>query len=805
MTSIVELFRNQFGKENAIINGYNDVTCSIASLIVEFGIRYDQVVLTLLKMPIGTIAINKAVQALLILFVSLVDASNDENACDFSLVRSILARSPEDLRPVVQDLSMMDKFAKFAPILQILVFVLPVATGLEFDMLVRTVLVTVSTERQAEYVFQALRTELTRNHESDCTGRFTSAALVVVSHLQSQGNGELLASSYLNLLRSLKHRIGQDPGDIASIVLFDLPLLLALSRQPDHTASTDNILRYWLRKPAVLFKLFNSLLWILRGRTEERYLYTYLSPALVRCALLLLVSIPSLNIEMPESESFLHIFVLSLHELFDPDRQLELIHGLFNLSHESCANDDGVCESPKSRYKRRLHEPQTEFETLRNVRRLTFSVLKRLAKDRPSSMLPFKHILLRRLESEIARGDSDIPDVCTLIISLVTSNVQRDELLCSSDLLTLLQKLLLTGPVKGNTDRAYRGILLATELLNCDSFEYNECVNAWVIRLLLPSTRRMMEPQLRSPGLHYLQACLLCENDALKDAVFPNLKMILANTGLIQMRSSYQIVDDAILGYSQSLKSESMPSDNTREFLFCVHFFLRHTTDSTNDPTTWRDTMRWVFDLVNIYLQMGRAKSNLWRSSSWLMAAIEFPSVVSILDDSTKIPTEELEWLKVHMSCFDISNRKMQAANLPGDCSHIISRFDSISKERFQDAIHRFYLAILVGVALSAAVLSNAYAHLQNVKNAGHSSYACLQELRRLIKVQLLKVYDLLAKAEMLGIFLFSLSRQIADGNRKDTEVSMISNTTLEQPKFLLEKALTTLASSHRYPTFIQV
>jgi hypothetical protein len=112
----------------------------------------------------------------------------------------------------------------------------------------------------------------------------------------------------------------------------------------------------------------------------------------------------------------------------------------------------------------------------------------------------------------------------------------------SSEVMMLLQKLLFSssgafGRATGDSTRIVRGLLLATELIRLPSLNDGDrdCIKQWVLRILLPSTRRMVDPELGSPGLAFLEAWMSGGDASSSKDVFQHFKMILANTGLIQM------------------------------------------------------------------------------------------------------------------------------------------------------------------------------------------------------------------------------------------------------------------------------
>jgi hypothetical protein len=691
-------------------------------------------------------------------------------------------------------------------------------TAADLTALVQEMLDLVSNASEARLVWSTLRNESRRFSAQDENDSamvvaqrcmvdwdcwISSVAPVVTVSMKSPHNGKTLASAYFEILETIPVLpVTSDEPDQCdpstakcendSVPLDLLVALLLCTLSPDqYSDAVDRIIDHWIgawRPCAALFPWLNSLLRVERSRKHEQqlglgtnsandagieaYCRTIRAGLLRISVLLLLAPVRCSNALLSHAalKSATHKFIVDLHQELERDQQDELIFGLFEMTDVGPEGDDGLRPGCNGM---RLHdESKTSVRDARTeISRSAIMVLLLLAQRCPSSLLRFKPALFTRLTRETAccSSPSSTKEWCTLLTTLLRPQepgaLAVDQALSSAELSTLVHKLLFNGSVSGDTGRMARGIILATELLRCADFLEKDSIQMWVLRLLLPTTRRMVDPELGSPGLSFLEAADSWAENADQDSLFRHFKMILANTGLIQMLSSYKASrqePNTILGYSDMLESMKLSVPSKREMVFCVNFFLGHTFNMVNNPSRWHFATNWAFELVSTYLQMGRRRTPSWRPDSWLVASLEFPMLVSGCDHVSTLPNNVADWIQDELCRFNVSGDNQPSCRLRD--AQIGMAFASIrNRDRYKwhDSISRFSLCVLVGISLSAAVLKNAYDHYRIQRGERDTTQnmtgAASDSMFRLIKLQFLKVYDLFAKSELL----YSLARSI--------------------------------------------
>jgi hypothetical protein len=513
-------------------------------------------------------------------------------------------------------------------------------------------------------------------------------------------------------------------------------------------------------------------------------------------------------------QSWVHDFVLYLHGRLDCHRQEELVNILLHLvdeitrgldccTHMDSFTDFFVINETNSNYrergvrscKRTISDPPWQnvyvTSTLNSERtggpyivlQSVYASLNCLAKKAPECLIRCKDELIKRLLMTSLEGAAPpyepiVRPICSILVSLLISptntvkndfsDVKSTGSFTLAEVLLLLQKLLFGEPIRGDTSRVIRGILLATELLSTQgdivlTLDNRKCIQEWVLRILLPSTRRMVDPELGIPGLLFLQAWIAWnENNNCHDVnflVFQHFKMIIANTGLIQMIDRFQggaanerflsANPTSLFAYSSPEAPSELVEHNdkrgpfTRNLVFGVHFFLRHSGDVALCPFRWAHVTNWIYALVDTYLHMGRNKaSKNWCPNNWLLASLEFPVInTSLFKRSIEAQNSVVEWIYEKVSHFDISEGSQQEHCFPAAYADTIVRCLFSKKMRqFLDSVKCLSLALLLGISLSAAVLKNAFEHVRTLETD-------TRDLKVLLKLQMTKIYDLRAKS----------------------------------------------------------
>jgi hypothetical protein len=484
------------------------------------------------------------------------------------------------------------------------------------------------------------------------------------------------------------------------------------------------------------------------------------------------------------SRPWVHRFVLNLYRRLDCDHQKELVRMLLHLVDgcSNCARASDIAPHIISPIVKSQNEGADSF-----VVQSVFTILERIVDENPRSILCFKKALMERLTGSTsvdAGPTNEYVDrhICNLLISLMTKFTnKRDDnpttgaedmhSLSRSEMLFLVQKLMFGESLRNDTTRPARGIVLATELLftkidSTISEDDRNCILEWVLRCLLPSTRRMVEPELGLAGLSFLKVWIdwneSNNRSGANSFVFQHFKMILANTGLIQSLDKFQAVNEkdstsvseSFLGYyALTSKSHVNHESSTKAMVFGVNFFLRHSSIVATNPLHWSQATDWVYALVDTYLQMGRTKAGKsWHPNNWLRAAVEFPKInTAFFKNSVEAQHLVVDWMNKFLCNFDLSYCVQHSQFFPPTYADTVIRCLSSKKLRlFIESLKFFALALIVGISLSAAVLKNAADRAWSTENS-------LSDYHELIKYQINKIYDLRTKSTTMDSLFSSI------------------------------------------------
>lgn len=716
-------------------------------------------------------------------------------------LRAIVLRDPRALLPVLGCLSILPVAESGrSESFQVAVTALPVVSEVELPTLVRTLVRHVATEEEAAQAWAALRDELrllegtseqqqsldepsTNDDDGDGDDSLRLVGHVVLTSFTDPTNGALLKQSYVKTLETKSAMTDSSRTD--SCLLLDLIVLLTLSLHVDTCDAADRILDSWLATGRFPFEALETLLRMVCGNKQYGQptclLYRRLAPSLLRLSIFLLLAPARGSLGLDTLLESNHSFILNLHYRLDRELQAELVQSLLHLSEEAATGWERMVQK---RGRKRTQKTVRADGYERVIHQSVHRILQALAEKEPRSLVRFKHILTGRLTSTSYSpngvDEESTKELCVILSRLVESDrVHNGGGLDSSEVMMLLQKLLFSssgafGRAAGDSTRIVRGLLLATELIRLPSLndDDRDCIKQWVLRILLPSTRRMVDPELGSPGLAFLEAWMSGGDTSASKDVFQHFKMILANTGLIQMLAHYHQTKKkgaVVLGYTQIpdqfLARSSIPKGKQqREMVFCVNYFLRQ--NDMHCPSRWRHATLWVFELVDTYLKMGRQKATKgWVPHGWLQAAVEFPSLSISLEPSTKKQEIALEWIKSSLSHFVLSaNDTTKPDELQTNIGELILAHchDTTALKQLRDSLFRFALAFLIGIGLSASVLKNAFKHYKTLSTVTEPD-----ELVPLIHVQILKVYDLRTKLRIVDCLLSYLKVALVRQQRR--------------------------------------
>ena len=525
-------------------------------------------------------------------------------------------------------------------------------------------------------------------------------------------------------------------------------------------------------------------------------------------------------------------FAVNLHRHVDREVQSELVHSLLHLS-DKCASMKWKVSSGTRGKSRKRHrggnfqirdnmsnDNEDRVEWFQVIINDTInSTLRKMVQTDNRSFGNFKHVIIGRLTNQSFQSTEwereCIQHLCGILSVLIepalsgsaadgdNNNSNNSGGIQASEIMIILQKLMFTSPHSnyvcnsptsshrshsGDTRRVVRGLLLSTELVKSSLLSHGDwdCVKHWVLRVLLPTTRRMVDPEIGIPGLSFLEALMIDRNTIAIDAdrpgtslllqkeAFQHMKMVLANTGLIQILAHYQQQHQnrqgragaPILSYTKApgelFLTESAKKRKKRDMVFCLAFFLGNS--DLHLPVRWDHCVNWVFRLVDTYLCVGRdislsaasgkinrqgSSNKSWMPHGWLQAAIEFPALVCPrnIETNTKKQKQALAWMKGLIHQDEIRNEPTLGETRSGlvdafstvkEVAHLVPMFDSVL---------RVGLASLLGISLSFAVVKNSFKHFQSFASDQESMGERIEVLR-LIQFQMFKIYDLEAKCK---------------------------------------------------------
>lgn len=636
----------------------------------------------------------------------------------------------------------------------------------DLPAVVQSLLRNVSSKEEASQALHAIRKEV------DDTQVLSMVANLVLAGLQYRDNGVLLSEAYIELFQKLvPNELTSDKvtGE-NSFLLLDLIVLLDLYQRPELKTKLETLMDGLLQSNTFPTADLLTLTATIRPR-QRSVLQERVQPTLLELGIfLLLLPVRLPFIDVPSSlSSCIHSFLLELHHRSDRYRQEELIRSLLHLGDEVST----VTLVPSRKRRRGYDERQRHglHATCQAVQK----VIMALTTSNPASIARFKDTLIERLTSQ-KRG-SEYQQVCSILATMMDGVGGLD----STELMILLQKLLFSptvnrsqGKFQEDATKVSRGLLLAQEMVLSSALSSNDktCVYEWVLKILLPSNRRTVQPRVGSPGIDFLSTWSK-QMYGSQAEVFQHVKMIMANTGLVQMKESYlqkrqggvllayEEVPSCFLSLQQINKTPT--KKKKRELLFCVKTFLARR--DLPPPSEWPSEVSWISTLVDSYLQQGRnnssgAKRSNWRPDGWLEASLELPifpfesSVFAKYSIGDKLSSEALQEL-----------RALLMKN--GDTM--------LRKSQMQDLL-RLVLALLLSMSLSVVVLRNSHDHFNSLDQSNEEGRCRRNGVLNLLKYQFLKVYAIKGRLELLLSLLSTMALAIKRrGSESETVVPLNS------------------------------
>lgn len=663
---------------------------------------------------------------------------------------------------------------------------------------------------------------------SDMTADHLGGVLqVVLVAVVDVDMGSLIREAYMHVLDSeLKELVEQTNSNDESgsskedeFLLCDLAVLLILLELPSDADSAQTILDSMLGlsifpfdKLSRLMRLatdtYNSELGGMRGqspRGASSILHLSLVPSLTTMCVRLLQAqdrIPRLVAPVRILEPTQN-FSLEFLRRIDREQQTRLLRHLLDLSEDRTNVSPGEDEARPIVQRTGLRNPQrADKENVYSTINAVYGILSVLVKEEKGIMGPYKHVFLARLASSGAGSTFNYFQVknMSFILSLLV-DVQPEAAMDTRDSapeVLMTHRLLFSPPfpphLRGRKSSGHMvGLIFAGELVRSSGLSQKDRkdIEEWVRRILLPASRRVVDPETGSYGLHFLRS-LRDANDrhgagdaislSLDKLVFQTMKMVLANTGLVQMATFYQQRKKrkSALGYTRRLPCFSLDTKNQkfRSIVFSVSLLIRDR--SLLHPTGWSNASQWVFDLVDTYLEMGRrasagskSKGRKWIPHGWLEAAIEFPTVdLSMLKASNQKQKSVLAWMHTQLCKYELCVESLLVPKCTEkDLRDLLAQLKGGEDfTEFLQSLLRFAFSLVLGLGLSAAVLKNTSDHYQDHIMNDTPNEKLRQDKSqylRLIQYQLIKIYDM--KRKCMSVELVFRAINVASRRTKQT------------------------------------
>lgn len=608
----------------------------------------------------------------------------------------------------------------------------------DLPTLARTLVTRIKFEVEALPALTAIRHECQLLEASvNANDTMLAVADIVVSGFFESESGGLLVRTYLKIVE-------QDENEST---LLDLIVLCGLMEQDEFSDLVDKVIFAWLVSDRLRTRRLSAFLDLVCGSAIRELpvssLHQRLTNSLVSTAIFLLLSTVRVKLSALTIET-IRTFSVKLHGRLDHEHQAEFVQCLLHLSEEV-----GPIPTETSGRKRK-REREVSSDARRSINDSVYFILESIAQSSPASLRQFQHVLMERLTAMTMTVDVGTTKAIARVLPQLLGTGRDCEGLDSASVLTLLQKLLFSSSMPfqrnhlGDTTRVQRGLMLATELLRSKVLSSTDvkCVQDWVLQILLPPSRRAIEPELGCPGVDFLEAWMGCNSVGSKEA-FKHFRALLSNTGLIQTVQQFRQTgrhDKSVLAYTSVPPelSTSVPSVS-RDMVFCVGYFLRRMDMQSH--FRWVQTTHWVFKLVDSYLRLGRETAqSSWRPDGWLRAAIELPAELFDHKESRHGDGTWQEVTNLTLLIEDKSGGRSEGDWLDSSTAHLQPRTDL-------DGILVSSLTFWVAVAVSSAVLKNAVDHYKISGDGGRFKESRLMDL---LQFQLMKILCLKSKLRLL-------------------------------------------------------
>ncbi len=682
---------------------------------------------------------QETLQMLLRFLPSLMEDQEIESASEpvVSILLDSCQRIPDSRLPILECLSVLPLTGEARKLsFQQAFKSLALVKESEWPSLLRILLRIVSDRGEAMMLWSTIRVQ---GNDFEVNDYLMMAVQHILDRFRQDQKRDLLRTTYLYSV--------SESEDVAHPL--DVILLLGLSNE--HEDPVDKIFDTWLSRECFPYALCEAVMKRICSSSREKLsssFYQRVVDGLLRLAIFLFLT-PA-RVPTCEMQSIVTL-VFQMINLLDDANRNSLLSSLVHLSEEV----DGLAIEESA---------STERENA--ICRPVNDLLLQIAQCSPDLLISFKETFIRRLCCDTGTHRSTLrisaEYICYVLVAIVEASQNG-----YGELMELLQRLLFlsTGGYSFSSNDSIRvvcGLTLSRVIVGTSTVSEMELkqIEEWVQKIMLPSTRRTIAPEVGSASLMVLQALANREtSESASKAYFEHFKMILANTGLIQKLSQYKVGRNSlkhnIIAYQNvppELASYTAGHEDDQfspqDIIFCVDYFTKIST--VTDPTRWKCTCLWVFELTDMYLTLARKNAMKdWAAEGWLQASIEFsnfsfPSVSSALDTALGDAND----YSLHS----------QIMSFKGD------QLNEKLAEEFVLMLCQYEIALLVGISLSLAVLKNASEHFT-------LTFAPEKQIsrQRLMLYQMMKIFHLKSKSSKI-LKLFRALKVSSKRKRQSSE-----------------------------------
>ena len=368
----------------------------------------------------------------------------------------------------------------------------------------------------------------------------------------------------------------------------------------------------------------------------------------------------------------------------------------------------------------------------------------------------------------------------------------------------------------GSQGRKIKGLILMAEMVKserCDPIQLSLLWQSLRLVLLNP-TDRAIDPKIGIHGLKAVRAFHVwlqsCNNESKfvpHSEIFPTMTSILMNSRLVQYANATAKSlrkDPVELGYSVRPEFVTVQSTKQRVYHKMIFSFDALLDDKILlSPGSWVFSSRWVHDLIDVYLTLGRTKSKgKWIPHAWVEAAFGFP----VTDISCLRPTNSRQQrmveivvgrLREYGAC---SETVISTTSLDKDFGDALKQVKSpIERSKLVRGLLRISLSYCLALALSAGILRNTFAHYSGILGSEDEKRdEERKEATRMMQYQLAKIYDLVGKCQMLECIFRGISSVNLRGKRRHKKVPSILGSVVRRCS-VMDSSNMRIVSPHKF------